>query len=125
MGELSSVFGRAAFILSRLTPSLASRFRLVFRWDFLPFTETVFDRPASERQAKDLSQSPAVTTGHTIRQEVFGFIGEDISSYDQCALVADELVGVSLPPARCPTNFPNFAATMRLFDAILLWSQTN
>lgn len=85
---------------------------------FLRFAEAVFNRPASEGYAKNLSQCPAVPTGHAVRQEVFGFIGEDISSYDQGALVADEFVGVSLPPARCP----DFAATMRLFDAVLLWS---
>lgn len=88
---------------------------------FFRFTEAVFDRPASERHAKNLSQSPAVATRHAIRKEVFHFTGEHVASHDQGALVADQLVGVNLPPARCPANFPDFAAAMSLFDAILLW----
>ena len=36
------------------------------------------------------------------------------------ALIAHQFLRVSLPPARCPAKFPDFAAAMSLFDAILL-----
>ena len=88
---------------------------------FLRLTKAVLDRPASEGHAKDLAQRPGIATGHAVRQEVFHFTGEDVASHDQCALVTDEFVCVSLPPAWCPAKFPDIAAAMSLLDAILLW----
>ena len=87
---------------------------------FFRFTEAVFDRPASKCHAKNLSQRPAVATGHSIRQKVFCFIGEHITSHDQRALIADQFVSVSLSPARRPADFPDFDAAMSILDAILL-----
>lgn len=88
---------------------------------FLCLTKAVLDRPAAKGYAKNLAQRPAIAPRHSVRQEVFHFTGEDVASHDPCALVTDEFVCVSLPPAWCPAKFPDIAAAMSLLDAILLW----
>ena len=98
----------------------AATFEVVQTEFLFRFTEAVFYRPASKCHAKNLSQRPAVATRHTIRQKVFCFIGEHITSHDQRTLITDEFVSVSLSPARRPADFPDFTPTMSIFDAILL-----
>ncbi len=99
----------------------AATFEVIQTKLFFCLTEAVFDRPAAERHAKNLPQGPAVPSRRTIGQEVFGFIRQHVTSYDQRALIADPLVRVSLSPTLRPAYFLHFTATVPIFDPIPLW----
>ncbi len=100
--------------------SPAAAFEVIQTKFFFCFPEAVFHRPASEGHAKKLPQRPSVSTRHTVRQEVFCFIGEYVAGHNQRALSIDEIVRVILPPAGGPANLPDLAAAMRVLDAIML-----
>src|SRR5210317_2125511 len=74
--------------------------------------KTVFDWPASECHPKDLSKRPTAATGDTVGQKVLRFPSQHIAGNDECALVADQLVRVSLAPAWVPLNFPDVTTTL-------------
>ncbi len=85
------------------------------RWPWI-----ILNWPASEGYAENLSQRPAVASRHVVRQKVFHFAGEDVTSHNQRAVIAHQFLRVSLPPAPCPTNFPHFTAAMSVLGVILL-----
>ena len=88
----------------------------------LCFSKAVFDRPASEGDAKNLSKRPTVASRNAVGQKVLRFVGQHVASHDQRALFADQLVGMRLSPTSVPTNFPDLTATMSVLDAITLRS---
>ncbi len=88
----------------------AAAFEVIQPEFFLRFAEAVFDRPATEGDAKDHPQCPSVATGDAVREEEFHLVGEHVASNDQRALVAHDGIVVSLSPAGDPADLPDFAA---------------
>jgi hypothetical protein len=89
---------------------------------FLGFPKTVFDRPASERNAKNFSQRPSIPARHTIGQKIFCLIRQYIAGDNKRTLIADELSARGLSPTDLPADFPNLTSVMRVLDAIPLWT---
>ena len=73
-----------------------------------------------EGDADDFPQCPAIAIGNAVGDEVFDFAGDHIPGDDERALIADDLVVVSLPPAGGPANLPDFASVVRVLDTITL-----
>ena len=86
----------------------------------LSFAEAVLDGPASEGDAEDHSQGPAVAPRDAVGKEEFDFVGEHVAGDDERALVADDPSVVSLSPAGGPADLPDFAAAVSVLDAITL-----
>lgn len=51
---------------------------------------------------------------------MFHFTGENIFGHDQRALMADEIVRVSLSPTSAPADFPDLRSFVRVFDPVAL-----
>ena len=98
----------------------AAAFEVIQAEFLLRFAEAVFDRPATESNAEDHPQSPAIATGDAVGEEEFHFAGEYVASHNQSALRTHAAVVVSLPPAGGPADLPDFAALVRVADVIPL-----
>jgi len=98
----------------------AAAFEVIQTEFFFRFAETVFNRPATEGDAKDHPQCPAIATRDTVREEVFHFVGEHVASDNQSALVAHDAIVMSLSPAVDPAGLPDLDALVRLANAIPL-----
>jgi hypothetical protein len=86
---------------------------------FLGGSEAGFDRPAAKRNPEQPSKSHTIAANDSVRKKVFDFAGADISSDDESVLPRRKFV-FCFSPEPSPFDFPDFGATISVFDAVAL-----